>query len=1048
MPSDIVQFRDIDDVLRKSEDQYRSVFESSIDGILLASPDGSIYAANPAACRMFGRTEEEICSIGRDGIIDPTDPRLPAALEERARTGKFTGELTHRRKDGTRFPAELTTNIFKDRDGRERTSLIIRDISDRKRMEEALRESEAKYRSVFENSLDGIVIGQIPPPFRLFLANSAMEKILGYTPDELTSLSPEETEGLVHPEDRTVFLDRIRDRLQGKTALNRFEFRMIRKNGEVRWLEGLATRVEYEGQPALQTACIDITERKHVDEYRFRLAAIVDSSDDAIIGKTLGGAITSWNHGAERLYGYSAEEAKGKSISFLAPPDRPDELAKILEKVKRGERVQHYETEHIRKDGKVIAVSLVVSPVRDSTGGIVGASTIARDITERKRMEEEVRAASLYTRSLIEASLDPLVTISAEGKITDVNKATELVTEVSRDRLIGSDFSAYFTDPEKAREGYEKVFSKGFVKDFPLAIRSKSGRVTDIRYNATVYRDNVGEVRGVFAAARDITERVKYANGLQALHAHASQLSSAKDIDTIVKGTLDAMEHTLGFEYALLLMVENDALQMKGRRGIPVVFSAQSLNGRGLTVKAANTKSTLRISDTRKEPTYVDPKGYDWTGPHTILSELIVPVLSDGEVVAVLCVDSTQIDNFTEDDQRLLETLATHVGSALRRLGNEEELRRYSEGLELLVSERTKELTESESHLRLMADSLPALISYVDSEQRYIFNNKAYEEWFGQERTEVTGRYIREVLGESVYQTIRAYVEAALTGKTVSFEQELPYKWGGTRYVSASYVPDFGEHGEVRGIFALVNDITERKRMEVALLKSKRMATIGELAAMVGHDLRNPLQGIVGAAYNLKRHLGRRVDGATREALETIEQGIQHSNKIINDLLEYSTKIHLDLTETDAKTITKDILTHAKIPAKIRIVDSTHNQPKIIVDTDKARRIFVNLITNAVDAMPKGGTLRIASKKTDRNLEIIFTDTGTGIAPETIDKLWSPLFTTKAQGMGLGLPIAKRLVEAHGGSISVESKLRKGSTFTVTFPIRSKRDWESILGKK
>jgi PAS domain S-box-containing protein len=129
------------------------------------------------------------------------------------------------------------------------------------------------------------------------------------------------------------------------------------------------------------------------------------------------------------------------------------------------------------------------------------------DITERKRAEEALHAASLYTRSLIEVSLDPLVTISANGKVMDVNKATELVTGVSREQLIGSDFSDYFTEPEKAREGYRGVFKTGSVRDYPLAIRHTSGRVTEVLFNATVYRNEAGDVQGIFAAARDITER-------------------------------------------------------------------------------------------------------------------------------------------------------------------------------------------------------------------------------------------------------------------------------------------------------------------------------------------------------------------------------------------------------------------------------------------------------------------------------------------------------------------------------------------------------------
>ena len=229
------------------------------------------------------------------------------------------------------------------------------------------------------------------------------------------------------------------------------------------------------------------------------LAAIVESSDDAIIGKTLDGMIMSWNKGAERQYGYTAKEAVGKPVSLLIPKDRADELPKFLEMIKRGEPVAHYETVRVRKDGTLIDVSVSLSPIRDATGNVIGAAAIARSITERKQ-------AALYARSLIEASVDPLVTISPEGKITDVNEATIKVTGASRDQLIGTDFSMYFTEPEKSREGYQRVFKEGIVTDYPLTIRNKDGKkLTDVLYNASVYKDDKGNVLGVFAAARDVT---------------------------------------------------------------------------------------------------------------------------------------------------------------------------------------------------------------------------------------------------------------------------------------------------------------------------------------------------------------------------------------------------------------------------------------------------------------------------------------------------------------------------------------------------------------
>ncbi len=264
-----------------------------------------------------------------------------------------------------------------------------------------------------------------------------------------------------------------------------------------------------EGGPTTNAGRESSFSEEFIEDKTFLLASIVESSDDAIITKTSNGIITSWNSGAESIYGFSADEVVGRPISILIPPGHVDEVPDILERIKRGEGIHHYETVRMRKDGQVIHVSVSISPVKNKQGQIIGASTIARDITAevnaRRQAEEKLSAASQYARSLIESSLDPLVTISGDGKITDVNEATIKVTGIPREQLIGTDFSNYFTEPEKAREGYQQVFAQGFVTDYPLTIRHRDGGLTDVLYNASVYRDTRGNVIGVFAAARDVT---------------------------------------------------------------------------------------------------------------------------------------------------------------------------------------------------------------------------------------------------------------------------------------------------------------------------------------------------------------------------------------------------------------------------------------------------------------------------------------------------------------------------------------------------------------
>jgi PAS domain S-box-containing protein len=222
------------------------------------------------------------------------------------------------------------------------------------------------------------------------------------------------------------------------------------------------------------------------------------------------------------------------------------------------------------------------------------------------------------------------------------------------------------------------------------------------------------------------------------------------------------------------------------------------------------------------------------------------------------------------------------------------------------------------------------------------------------------------------------------------------------------------------------------------LLRAQRLAAIGELAGMVGHDLRNPLTGIAGATYYLKMKLGQKLNDKEREMFETVERAIAYSNKIIDDLLEYSREIRLELLEADPKSLLAEALSLMKVPQKVHVLDRTEKGPRLKVDREKMRRVFVNMIKNAFDAMPNGGKLTVISEKGGGNVAFTFSDTGTGMSKDVMDRIWSPLFTTKAKGMGFGLPICKRIVEAHGGKISVASVANEGSTFTVTLPIEPK----------
>jgi PAS domain S-box-containing protein len=263
------------------------------------------------------------------------------------------------------------------------------------------------------------------------------------------------------------------------------------------------------------TAVRAVTKHKQELENSKLLAAIVEHSNDAIIAKTLDGIVTCWNPAAERMYGYSSEQMLGKSIDQLSQ-DRTGEMSSILARIKAGQPVEHFETVRVRKDGTVFPVLLTVSPIRDAGGAVVGASSITRDVTKEREAFEAAR-------SMIESSLDSLVAISPQGLITDANEALVKATGVPRQELIGTAFSDCFTEPEKAEKIYQLVFAEGMAVDYPLTLRHRDGRLTEVLYNASVYRDAGGKVLGVFAAARDVTE------ARQAFEAARSMIESSLD---------------------------------------------------------------------------------------------------------------------------------------------------------------------------------------------------------------------------------------------------------------------------------------------------------------------------------------------------------------------------------------------------------------------------------------------------------------------------------------------------------------------------------------
>ena len=378
------QRANVEAALRESEERYRRLFENSLDAVLLTIPDGRILSANPAACRMFGKTEEEICALGREALVDTNDPSLIKLLEERARNGRAAGELTFVRKDGSRFPGEVSSVIFKDAAGSLRSSMIIRDITERKQSEDLLRQSEEKYRNVVERAHDGIIIVQ---GGIIKFANARMAELDGSSLDQLVG-TPYASH--VHPSELPRLADIYQRRMAGEILPNTYETILIRKDGSSAPAELNAGIITYNGKPADLVVIRDITERKRMNEAlrasERQYRQLVDNALVGVYRSTPEGKFLYVNDALVRILECeNAEEMLQLPIGIRYK--RPEDREAFLNVLKEQGKVPHYEFEVPTKTGKLktIAVSAVLED-----GFITGMVT---DVTERRHLEVQLRHA-------------------------------------------------------------------------------------------------------------------------------------------------------------------------------------------------------------------------------------------------------------------------------------------------------------------------------------------------------------------------------------------------------------------------------------------------------------------------------------------------------------------------------------------------------------------------------------------------------------------------------------------------------------------------------
>lgn len=596
--------------------------------------------------------------------------------------------------------------------------------------------------------------------------------------------------------------------------------------------------------------------------------------------------------------------------------------------------------------------------------------------------------------AIVESAVDGIITIDEQGRIESFNSAAEQLFGYRSAAVIGQDIAMLIPLPyREAHDSYLRRYLQTSDKRIIGTGREVPGQRRDgstFPIELAVGEGRLSDRRGFTGIVRDLSERKQAEAALQ----HEK---------TFVESLLDTAQ-------VIILVLD--------RRCRIVRFNAylEALSGYPL----ADVQGQDWIT------TFLPAR--DWNRVGTVFEQSVGGFPTRGNVNPIVTKtgQERQIEWF---DTRLTDASGEVTG--LLSVGHD-----ITERLDGEVM-----LREREHQLQLLADSLPVLISYVDANQRYRFNNLAYERWFGLPRMAVYGKHIAAVLGRQAYATIRPHIERALTGQTVTYEDTVPCQQGGKRVVRATYVPDRDDAGPVHGFFALVSDITEHRRMEVALRQSEHLALLGRLAASVSHELRNPLNAIFLHMDIIEEELQQPSPDSQaqiRESVAEIKIELPRMQELMDDYLSMARLSAMQREQADLGSFVKACVQEKEEQLASRGIilslGGLASLGEVAFHPNTMRRALANLMQNALEAMPEGGRLSIRGQRTRSHVHLEISDTGVGIPEDELPLIFEPLHTTKPDGTGLGLYLVQEIVAAHEGRIDVHSMPSAGTTFTLTLP--------------
>ena len=861
--------------------------------------------------------------------------------------------------------------------------LLLRNISNRKRAQETLRRKEGELAEAQRLARLGNWLWDAKK--NILTWSEELYRIHGLDPRS-PAPSYEEFARLFTPESWERLSAAMRDDLK-TGSVQELDLELVRPDGSRRWVStrGVVISDGHGHAIHLHGTTQDITERKLAEEARFRLAAIVESSDDAIISKNLDGIILSWNAGAEHTFGFTEAEALGQPITIIVPPEFLEEEKTILQRTKAGEKVEHYETVRVTKEGKRIYVSMTISPMRDATGKVVGASKITRDITQRRQAQEELEKSEERFSNVFRRSPTALTLTSSETHcFLDVNEAFERLSGYTRAELIGK--SAHEVglrmDPSERARLLQQFQAERFLRNVECEYRAKDGRVVIGLTSAEFIK--IGGDLWILGVIADITDRKE---------TEAKLLLSQNRMAGIVASAMDAI---IAVDDQQKIVLFNAAAEKmfgcSGRLALGQSI-AQLIPER---FRAAHTGHIRRFGETGVTNRTMGASGALWA------------VRSNGDEFPI----EASISQVENGGKKLFTVIIRDVT----------ERRRADEAA-----------AESEKRFRLIASTAPVLI-WMSGPDRLC-------NYFNQSWLEFTGRRLEQELGngwtegvhrEELQECLQTYTRHFDRREKFRMEYRLRRHDGEYRWVLDIGVPRFSSDGSFAGYVGCCMDITEQKEARAVLIEfSSRLLRAGEeerarIARELHDDINQRMALLANGLQEIEQATSANKGPSAKQGLRELRQ---LTHEIATDIQHMSHQLHPSkLHYLGLAAAVRDLCHEVAQQHKIEVECVVRDVPEHLGENVSLNlfRVVQESLRNAVKhSHAHHVNVELTCHASVVHLRV--SDDGVGFNPED-SKIHH----------GLGLVSMRERLRSVGGEFSIWSKPSLGTLVEGTIPAASR----------